>query len=245
MLRGRGTMGGVPRNRLIRRQLALSLATLLVCLLAWAATSMLAGSGSYPLVALAGLPMLAGVPAPILLWFRGEDELDVTARWIAPLTAATVLLAVSALLGTPGAYLTASGGRATATVTAAGGRGVTTAEQEVPRHRPGHHIGAGDHAEVVRDPLGWFPPGTAAPAPGRQRLAVVTGAAGLALLAGLTALRVRRDLRRYDLTGSRRPPQRVRDAAERRRREREQRIERLRARRRSGDPAPSGAPAPP
>jgi hypothetical protein len=199
MLRGRGTMCGVPRNRLIRRQVALSLATLLVCLLAWGATGLLAGSGSHLTAALAGLPMIVGVPAPILCWFRGEDILDVTAGWIAPLTAATALLAVSVLLGMPAA------------------------------------------GDLARDPLGWFAAVAAPSTPGGQRLAVVTGAAGLALLGLLTALRVRRDLRRYDLTGSRRPPQRVRDAADHRRREREQRIERLRARRRGAGPAPSSS----
>ncbi|PRX22665.1 hypothetical protein CLV67_104193 [Actinoplanes italicus] len=192
-------MIGVPRNRLIRRQLALSLATLLVCLLTWGTTGMLAASGSVVAVTLAGLPMLLGIPAPILLWFRGEDELDVTARWITPIVAAAALLAVAATIAAPAAY----------------------------------------HLSAAGDTLGWFAPGTTAPPPRLQRLALLTAAAGLTLLALVTALRVRRDLRRYDLTGSRRPPQRVRDSRERRRHEREQRIERLRARRR-GDTSPSG-----
>ncbi|MEU4620537.1 hypothetical protein AB0G04_11240 [Actinoplanes sp. NPDC023801] len=192
----------MPRNRLIRRQLTLSLATLLVCLLTFGTTGLLATSGSAVLTAAAGLPMLIGVPAPILLWFRGEDELDVTARWITPVTAATALLAVAAAIGIPAAQQLGTAG----------------------------------------DPLGWFPPGTPPPAPRLQRLALLTGAAGLTILAAATASRVRRDLRRYDLTGSRRPPQRVRDAAERRRHEREQRIERLRAHRR-GDAAPPATSA--
>jgi hypothetical protein len=192
-------MNPVPRNRLIRRQLALSLATLLVCLLCWGTTGVLAASGSTVAVALAGLPILAGAPAPIVLWFRGEDELDVIARWIAPITVAAALLAVAAVIAAPAAYLTVAGAGA----------------------------------------LDGFAPGAAAPEPRLQRLAVLTAAAGLTLLAVLTALRVRRDLRRYDLTGSRRPPQRVRAGREKRRREREQRIERLRAGRR-GHTSPSG-----
>jgi hypothetical protein len=232
MLHGRGRMGAVPRNRLIRRQVALTLATLLACLLPWSATGMLAGSGSPLTAATAALPVLIGAPAPIMLWFTGEDDLDITTTWITPVTVATLLLAVAATIGAPTAYLTTVTDRTPVTVTAVDGPHITTTPHQ-PTHVPaGHDIHPGDQLEIIHDPLGWFPPTATTPPPHRQRLAWLAGLTGLTLLAVVTALRVRRDLLRYDLTGSRRPPQRVRDARERRRHEREQRIERLRARRR-------------
>jgi hypothetical protein len=210
-------MVAVPRNRLIVRQISLSLGALFVCLSAWAGVGVLTGSGSTALMAVAVLPMLAGLVVPVMVWFAGEDRRDRRPGWFAAIGVVTLLFAVAASVGVSATYLELAGRRVPVVVTA--GDGVSREGYQlvaVEAAATGEDLGevlffaerdirAGDRMIAVLDPLGWFPPDTGQPSPGLQRYVYGLAAVGTLLLAGLTALRIRRDLRRYDFTGSRRP----------------------------------------
>jgi hypothetical protein len=212
----------VPRNRLILRQLSLSLAALFTCLAAWGTAAVLAGSGSTTLLVVAVLPMLAGLVAPVLVWFAGEDRLDRGAGWYTAIGVVTLLFAAAAGSGVPATYLNLAGQRVPVVVTAADKASADGYQRvAVSAAASGedlgevllfaeHHLRAGDRMVTVVDPLGWFPPGAGQPPPMVLRSAYGLAAAGVVLLAASTALRIRRDLHRYDFTGSRRPPQRRR-----------------------------------
>ncbi|MFC4068499.1 hypothetical protein [Actinoplanes subglobosus] len=207
----------MPRNRLILRQILLSASSLFVCLSAWVLVGVLAGSGSRALIALSVVPMLAGLLLPVTVWFAGEDPRDRGAGWFAAIGLVTLLFAVAASFGVSATYLELAGHRVPVVVTAGDGaardgyqlvavRAVSTGEElgEVLFFAE-RDLRAGDRLVAMVDPLGWFPPGTAQPSPGRQRATETLAVAGSAMLVVLTAARVRRDLHRYDFTGSRRP----------------------------------------
>ncbi|BEL04912.1 hypothetical protein Q0Z83_031030 [Actinoplanes sichuanensis] len=212
----------MPRNRLILRQISLSVGSLSICLSAWAAAGFLAGAGSTVLTVLAVVPMLAGLIVPVLVWFLGEDPRDRHGGWFVAIGAVTLLFAVAAGAGVTGAYLELAGDRVPVVVTAGddvSGDGYQLVE--VAAAATGEDLGevlffadrdlrAGDRMVAVFDPLGWFPPATARPSPPRLRYTYALTLTGAVLLTALTAARIRRDLNRYDFTGSRRPPTRTR-----------------------------------
>jgi hypothetical protein len=207
----------VPRNRLILRQILLSVGSLSVCLSAWVLVGVLAGSGSRWLVVVSVVPMLAGLLLPVMVWFAGEDRRDRGVGWFAAIGLVTVLFAVTASLGVPAGYLELAGRRVPVVVTA--GDGLSRDGYQlvaVETASTGEELGevlffadrdirAGDRLVAMVDPLGWFPPDTAQPSPDLERTTDILAVAGSALLTVLTAMRVRRDLHRYDFTGSRRP----------------------------------------
>ncbi|MEU8661172.1 hypothetical protein [Actinoplanes philippinensis] len=214
----------MPRNRLIQRQVLLSLAALSVCLSGWVTAGVLTGSGSTVLMFVAVAPMVAGLVVPLLVWFAGEDRLDRRPVWYAGIGVVTLLFAVAAGMGTPATYLDVAGRRVPVVVTAGDdaardGYQLVVAETAAGGEDLGellvfadHDLRAGDRLVAVIDPLGWFPPDAGQPSPVLLRWTYGLAAAAAVLLAALTGLRVRRDLNRYDFTGSRRPPQRLRRA---------------------------------
>jgi hypothetical protein len=217
-------MVAVPRNRLILRQMSLSLGALFACLSAWVGVGVLTGSGSTTLMTVAVLPMVAGLVVPVLVWFAGEDPRDRRPAWFAAIGAVTLLFAVATSAGVSATYLDLAGRRVPVVVTAGDdvsrdGYQLVVVESAATGEEMGEvllfadrTIRAGDRTVAVIDPLGWFPPDTGRPAPALQRSTYALAAAGAALLAALTAVRIRRDLRRYDFTGSRRPRRLTPDA---------------------------------
>jgi hypothetical protein len=217
-------MLAVPRNRLILRQICLSLGALLACLTAWVAVAALTGSGSTVLMFVAVLPMVAGLVVPVMVWFAGEDRLDRRPGWFTGIGVVTLLFAVAVGVGVSATYLDLAGRRVPVVVTA--GDGVSRQGHQlvvVETAATGEDLGevlffadrdirAGDRMVAVLDPLGWFPPEVGQPSPALHRCTYALAAAGALLLTVLTALRIRRDLRRYDFTGSRRPAGRSRRA---------------------------------
>lgn len=212
----------MPRNRLVLRQITLSAGVLLACLPAWAVAGLLLGTGSAVLTVVAVVPMLAGLVVPVMVWFVGEDPLDRSGGWFVTITTVTIMFAVAVGAGVPGTYLELAGRRVPVVVTAgddAAGDGyqfvevtATDTGERLGRVRffAGQDVRAGDRLVVVFDPLGRLPPGTGRPAPDRSGALHGLAAAGMLLLITSTVLRIRRDLRRYDFTGSRRPPGRPR-----------------------------------
>jgi hypothetical protein len=210
-------MVAVPRNRLILRQIVLSLGALFACLAAWVGVGVLTGSGSPTLMAVAVLPMVAGLVVPVMVWFTGEDRLDRRPAWFAVIGVVTLLFAVAASVGVSATYLELAGRRVPVVVTAGDdvsreGYQLVAVEAAATGEDLGEvlffaerDIRAGDRMVAVIDPLGWFPPDIGQPSPVLQRYVYGLVAAGTVLLAAVTALRIRRDLRRYDFTGSRRP----------------------------------------
>ncbi|MEU4163659.1 hypothetical protein [Actinoplanes sp. NPDC026670] len=207
----------MPRNRLILRQISLSAGALAICLSAWGVAGFLAGSGSPVLTVVAVAPMLAGLIVPVLVWFVGEDPRDRRGGWFVAIGVVTLLFAVAAGAGVSGAYLELAGDRVPVVVTAGddvSGDGYQLVE--VSAASTGEDLGevlffadrdlrAGDRLVAVFDPLGWFPPATGQPSPARSRSTYALATVAALLLTALTALRIRRDVNRYDFTGSRRP----------------------------------------
>ncbi|WP_433797026.1 hypothetical protein [Actinoplanes sp. CA-252034] len=212
----------MPRNRLILRQVLLSLAAMFVCLSAWVTVGVLTGPGSTALTITAVPAMLLGLIAPVLLWFAGEDPLDRRPVWFTGISVVTLLFAIAASAGVASAYLDVAGRRVPVVVTAGDDTAHEGYQLVVARTTAdGEDLGevlvfadrdvrAGDRMVALIDPLGWFPPNAGQPSPQLLRYTYGLAAAGSMLLAVLTTLRIRRDLRRYDFTGSRRPAERLR-----------------------------------
>ncbi|MBM0226067.1 MULTISPECIES: hypothetical protein [Micromonospora] len=102
---------GHHRQRFRTEWAALTLASLLTCLVADGAAGVSLRRGSGLLVALATLPLLLCLFGTVRAWFFDEDDLDNEPNWIVPVVFVSLFLAGPISFELPSAYLQTFGDR--------------------------------------------------------------------------------------------------------------------------------------
>ncbi|WP_405095764.1 hypothetical protein [Micromonospora sp. NBC_01412] len=208
----------MPRTRLVVRQILLTLGSLLTCFVAGGAAGALYSRGlNLIVVVLSTVFILLGLFGMGMVWFIGEDQMDVEPQWIVPMTIASICLLAVAPIGVGLAYLEVFGERVAVVITEDGSGESTPGTYQAVRvatvasgedvgemaYKSEHDLQVGDRLEALVDPRGWFLPDTMQSYPPLRNLGYGFTGTGLGLLLLMTVLRTRRDLRRYRLTGTR------------------------------------------
>jgi hypothetical protein len=209
----------VPRTWICVRQVLLTLGFLLAVVVTSGGVAFSFSFGFTWLTVLVSLPLLVGVFASGVVWFIGEHSLDVEPQWILPVTIASVCLFFYAPIGLSLAYLHTAGDRVAVVVVddvygdsapdtdqkirvADAGTGADLGELAYHADRD---LRVGDRLEVLVDPRGWVPTEGPGMSPTTRTMTYLFAGTGFGVMFLLTGLRMRRDLRRYRLTGSRLP----------------------------------------
>ncbi|WP_230571466.1 hypothetical protein [Saccharothrix luteola] len=214
-----GHDGGVPRTWICVRQVLLTFGYLLAIVVTSGGVAFSYSFGFTWLTVLVSLPLLAGVFAGGMVWFIGEHSLDVEPKWIVPVAIASVCLFFYAPIGLSLAYLhTAADRVAVVVVDDVYGDSAPDTDQKIRvadagtgadlgelAYHADRDLRVGDRLEVLVDPRGWLPTEGPGMSPAMRTMTYLFAGTGFGVMFLITGLRMRRDLRRYRLTGSRLP----------------------------------------
>ncbi|MEU4445369.1 hypothetical protein AB0K14_22155 [Actinosynnema sp. NPDC050801] len=209
----------MPRTWICVRQVLLTLGFLLAVVVTSGGVAFSFSFGFTWLTVLVSLPLLVGVFASGVVWFIGEHSLDVEPQWILPVTIASVCLFFYAPIGLSLAYLHTAGDRvAVVVVDDVHGDSAPDTDQKIRvadagtgadlgelAYHADRDLRVGDRLEVLVDPRGWLPTEGPGMSPTTRTMTYLFAGTGFGVMFLLTGLRMRRDLRRYRLTGSRLP----------------------------------------
>lgn len=211
----------MPRTWICVRQVLLTFGFLLAIVVTSGGVAFCYSFGFTWLTVLVSLPLLVGVFASGTVWFIGEHSLDVEPQWIVPVAIASVCLFFYAPIGLSLAYLHTAADRVAVVVVddiygdsapdtdqkirvADAGTGADLGELAYHADRD---LRVGDRLEVLVDPRGWLPTEGPETSPAMRKMTYLLAGTGFGVMFLLTGLRIRRDLRRCRLTGSRLPPE--------------------------------------
>ncbi|MGM1063579.1 hypothetical protein [Saccharothrix sp. Mg75] len=209
----------MPRTWICVRQVLLTLGFLLAIVVTSGGVAYSHSFGFTWLTVLVSLPLLVGAFASVMVCFIGEHSLDVEPEWILPVVLAAVCLFFYAPTGLSLAYLHTAADRVAVVVVddhdgdsapdtgrkirvADAGTGADLGELA---HHADRDLRVGDRLEVLVDPRGRLPMEGPGMSPEARTSTYLFAGPGFGVIFLVTGLRMRRDLRRYRLTGSRMP----------------------------------------